>query len=60
MTKQKTIKWYQSKTIKVAIVTGCIGIVTAFSTQYPELGLLISAKAVLDILLRLITTTTVE
>lgn len=60
MTKKTTTKWYQSKTIIVAIVTGCIGIVTAFSTQFPEIGLLITAKAVLDVLLRFITTTSIE
>lgn len=58
--KSQKLKWYQSKTIIVALVTGMIGITTAFSTQYPEIGMLITAKAILDILLRFVTTTPIE
>lgn len=50
-------KFYHSKTIWVAILTGAIGIVVALETQFPAIGWIVVAKAVLDVFLRLISTT---
>lgn len=46
-------KWYQSKTIWLAIITALIGILTAFGTAYPEAGWLLTTIGVLNAMLRL-------
>lgn len=53
-------KWYQSKTIRVGILTALTGLVTVFISQYPDVGLLITLKGILDVALRLQTTTPIE
>lgn len=53
-------KWYKSRTVQIAILTGIIGVVTALQTEYTEVGVLVSIKALLDIALRFITTAPVE
>ena len=47
-------KWYESKTIWIAIIQGIIGILITFSTQYPNCGELLMAKSIIDSLLRLL------
>lgn len=47
----------QSKTFWIAVIQAVAGIVVVFSTSYPEIGGLILAKSVLDVLLRVATTT---
>jgi ABC-type amino acid transport system permease subunit len=52
--------WYQSKTIRIAIVQAVIGIVTAFISTYPELqavGIIAVVKSFLDIALRYVSNT---
>ena len=48
-------KWYNSKTIWIAVIQALAGIVAAFVYQYPEIGLLLVVKSGVDITLRLIT-----
>ena len=51
-------RWYQSKTIRIAIIQALIGIVTAFVSSYPELqavGIVAVIKSFLDIALRYVT-----
>jgi hypothetical protein len=48
-------RWYQSRTIRIAIVQAIIGIFTAILATYPELqavGIVAIAKSIIDILLR--------
>lgn len=52
--------WYKSKTIVIAILTGVLGIVVAFETQYPEVGIFAIVKSVVDIALRFITSEAVK
>lgn len=47
--------WYRSKTIIVAILQALLGIVVAFATEYPGVGLFLFAKSLLDIVLRFVT-----
>lgn len=53
-------KWYNSKTIQFAFLTGAIGISTAFATEFPEMGWLITLIGVLNGLLRLVTKDPIE
>lgn len=49
-------KWYQSKTIILAVAQGLIGLVVAFESVYPELssiGLIVIFKSLVDIVLRM-------
>lgn len=55
-----TKKWYASKTLWVAILTGIIGVLVALETQYPAVGWIITGKAVIDFLLRMVTTSSLE
>lgn len=49
-------EWYKSKTIIVAILMGASGIMVAFETQYPGIGWMITGKAFIDVILRVIST----
>jgi len=56
-------KWYNSRTIQVAMLMGVSGIVTALMAEYPELqnvGIAIFLKSVIDLMLRLDTSKTIE
>ena len=53
-------KWYQSKTILVAVLMGASGVVVAFETQFPALGWLMLVKAMIDVFLRMATTETIK
>lgn len=49
-------KWYQSRTIQVAIAQGILGVITAFVANDPaleSLGALVVIKSILDFFLRL-------
>lgn len=48
--------WYKSRTIWFAILQAIAGIIVVFSTEYPEIGYIATAKSVIDILLRVVTT----
>lgn len=48
-------KWYQSKTIWIAILQAIAGIFVAFSLEYPTAGWLLTAKSIVDILIRIST-----
>ncbi len=52
--------WYQSKTIWFAILTGAVGIVTSFSTQYPDVGWLVTIGSVINVILRLVTSEPIQ
>lgn len=45
-----------SKTFAIALLQAALGAVVAFSSAYPEVGGLMIAKSVLDIVLRVYTT----
>ena len=47
--------FWQSKTVWVAILTFLTGGFMAISSQYPSLGWAVMGKAILDILLRILT-----
>ena len=49
----------ESKTFWLACFQALIGIVTIFMSAYPAVGGLVIAKSVLDIVLRVMTTTTI-
>ncbi len=50
----------QSKTFWVATVQALVGVVTVFTTAYPTVGLLIIAKSLLDIVIRLLTSRSIN
>lgn len=52
-------KWYQSKTIRLAILQAIASILTAFMAQgvLQDVGFLMIVKSILDILVRLNTDT---
>ena len=52
-------KWYQSKTIWYAIITGMAGIIAVFQTQYPEIGALAVANSIITVILRALTTSSI-
>lgn len=52
-------KWYQSKVIWLAILQGIVGVVVAFTTQYPGVGSILIGKSILDMILRVVTDTQV-
>jgi len=58
--KSEIKQWWQSKTIQIAMIQAIIGIVVAFTSQYPEMGGLLMVKSVLDIILRTLTTEPVK
>lgn len=53
-------KWYQSKTILLAIVQSIAGIVVVFESQYGAVGAVLIVKSAVDIALRIITALPVE
>ena len=50
---------YKSKVFWLAITQSLIGVVAVFETAYPGVGVLLVAKTVLDIVLRIETTTSI-
>lgn len=49
-------RWYSSKTLWFAVLTGALGILTALQSLYPEAGILIAMASVINVLLRFGTT----
>lgn len=47
---------FTSKTFLLALIQGAIGMIVVFSSSYPAAGWLLTAKSILDIVLRLYTT----
>lgn len=53
-------RWYQSRTIRIAIVQALIGVFAAFISSYPEIqavGVVAIVKSFLDIALRYVSNT---
>jgi uncharacterized membrane protein len=50
---------FESKTFWLAILQGTIGVVVAIQGIHPQLGQLILAKSLLDVALRILTTSPV-
>lgn len=48
-------KWYQSKTVWIAILQSTAGIIAAFITQHPEIAYLVTGKSIIDVLIRVVT-----
>ena len=48
-------KWYQSKTIMIALAQGILGVVMAVSGEYANLSFLLIVKSVLDVYIRWMT-----
>lgn len=59
-TKQAVKKWYQSKTIIIGLATAISGIIALFQTEYPEISILVTLKGVSEIVIRFLTSTSVE
>ncbi len=53
-------KWYQSKTVIFAVITGALGIITALQSVYPEAGYLVTLASAINILLRFSTSTPIQ
>ena len=49
----------QSKTFWVAVLQALVGIVAIFATTYPTVGSLLIVKSIIDVILRVVTTTPV-
>jgi|TARA_Y100000310_G_scaffold323878_1_gene384925 hypothetical protein len=45
-------RWFQSKTIGLAILQGVAGVVAAFATEFDTVGWVVVIKSVVDIALR--------
>lgn len=54
------IKWYQSKTILLAIGQAIVGLVVVFESQYGAIGAILIIKAAVDAALRIITVLPIE
>jgi hypothetical protein len=52
--------WYKSKTILIALAQAVLGFVIVLQGEYPEFGFLASAKSIIDIAIRIATTTKIE
>ena len=48
-------KWYQSKQIWYAIVTGLAGVVASFQAEYPEITYIALGNSFLVVVLRMLT-----
>lgn len=49
-------KWYHSRTIKIALLQGLMGVLLAVFSEYPELqnvGYIAVVKSIIDFLLRI-------
>lgn len=53
-------KWYNSRTIWFAVLTGVLGVVMAFQTQYPDIGIFSVLVGVINTILRMQTTTQIK
>lgn len=51
---------FLSKVFWLAVLQALVGIAVVFSTTYPQVGELILAKSILDVILRVLTTTPVS
>lgn len=47
---------FKSRTFWLAVAQAVLGAIVVFSTQYPDVGWLLTAKSVVDITLRFLTT----
>lgn len=50
---QTNKKWYLSKTLWLAVLTGVVGILTALSAEFPNEGIFITVIGILNFFLRL-------
>lgn len=50
-----TKKWYESKTVWIAVIQAAMGLAIALQGVYPAAGSLLVLKSVLDILNRFLT-----
>ena len=48
-------KWYQSKTIILAILQGTAGVIAVIATEHNSTGFLLIVKAVIDVYIRYLT-----
>jgi hypothetical protein len=57
----ETKKWYLSRTIQIAIIQAILGLITVFVSEgvIKDVGFVAIAKSILDLFLRMATTTTV-
>lgn len=51
---------FQSKTFWLAVLQAIVGILIVLSGEYPEIGQLFVAKSVIDVILRVMTTTRIS
>ncbi len=51
---------FSSRTFWLAVGQAVVGVIAVFASAYPALGFLVVAKSVLDIVLRMYTTTPIQ
>lgn len=51
---------FQSRTFWLAVLQAIVGILVVFMSAYPEVGQLLVAKSVIDVILRVVTTTRIS
>lgn len=56
----ETKPFWKSKTIWLAVLQGVLGIVVAFTTEYPMVGALLLLKSSLDMFIRVLTETPIN
>jgi hypothetical protein len=52
---ETTKPWYASLTLWIAVAQGVAGILAVLLMQHPEIGMLVVAKSIVDIFIRLST-----
>jgi len=56
----QTKKWYNSRTIWFSVLTALVGILTVLNAQFPTEGWMITVVGVINVLLRIDTSTVLE
>jgi len=56
----QTKKWYNSRTIWFSVLTALVGILTVLNAQFPTEGWMITVIGVINVLLRIDTSTVLE
>ncbi len=50
---------WESKTFWLAVVQAIAGVIVVFQTHFPEVGFLVMVKSIIDVVLRLVSTSQV-
>lgn len=60
MAKEATKKWHESKMVWLGIVTAVVGIFSFLESQYPQMAIFTTLSGIATIILRTVTSTTIE